>query len=118
MQQMLVVSDLHIGFGGDNEVSTLKDELLARNDQSPWIYSEPIDLPDGSKGWAIVQKPASSKCERCWRYRADGQVYDEDLKAYQGGYEDNESQAATEDERKEQLCVRCKTVMKKLERQS
>jgi len=114
MRQMLVVSDLQTAFGGEDRISALKNDLLAHGDTSMWMHSAPIELPGGSNGWAVVQKPDSSKCDRCWRYRADGQAYDDDLQVFEDGR--NETQATTEDE-KEKLCVRCREVVKPLEKE-
>lgn len=110
MQQMLVTSDLRTGLIEDESPSDLENDPLASGDNSRWICRQPIELPDGSKGWAVVQKPESSKCERCWRYRADGQAYQDDLKAH--GLENDSAQAAAQLEKKEQLCVRCERIVK------
>jgi isoleucyl-tRNA synthetase len=111
MRQMLVVSSLHAEFYGDERPFNFPNNLPAHGNKSPWVYSEPIELPDGSNGTAVVQQPESSKCERCWQYRADGQAYEDDLKAY--GLDIHESEEAVKDE-KEQLCVRCRVVVKDL----
>lgn len=116
MRQMLVVSDLRANFGDEESVSKLKNDLLVQGEQSMWVYSELIELPDGSKGWAVIQKPSSSKCERCWRYRADGQAYKDDLKFSK--IEQGDCESVAKDEKKVQLCVRCREVMKELERRS
>ena len=104
MGQMLVVSHLHTDFGGEESLSKVETNPLGCGNKPTWIYREPIELPDGSSGWAMVQEPESSKCERCWRYRADVGAYDDDLTGVEGGI--NKRQAAA------QLCVRCMEVVK------
>lgn len=113
MRQMLVVSDLRTEFSADEGLCDLKGELLARGGESAWVHDERIALPDGSSGWAVVRRPESSKCERCWRYRADGNAYDDDLEAC--GVENNQRQGRRPNEKRwEQLCVRCSKVMEGL----
>lgn len=108
MRQMLVVSELRTDLGDKKTLSRL--EAVGRE---KWAYSEPIELPDGSKAWALVQKPESSKCERCWRYRADGQVYEDDLRVSRR-LKDVGAKPSDEG-RNEQLCVRCREVMMNVE---
>jgi isoleucyl-tRNA synthetase len=108
MRQMLVVSDLQGEFGGDRHLAGLTEELSARGDQEMWVYSEVIELPGGSTAWAMVQKPESSKCARCWRYRADGHAYRDDLMA--SGVAESK-QVISESETGERLCLRCREVL-------
>ena len=112
MQQILVVSDLNCEFTCDEEVTRLEDTIAANGTGERWAYIEQIELPGGSKAWAVVQKPVSSKCERCWRYRADGPVYEDDLKVPERGR--NEREAPEIYGRREQLCVRCTDVVRGL----
>jgi isoleucyl-tRNA synthetase len=112
MRQMLVVSDMRTACGGEERLANLKDHLLPSGDGSAWVYIEPIEFPGGSKGWAVVHKPQSSKCERCWQYRADGHAHDDDLKC--SGRE-NEKGTKAEDQRREQLCARCIEVVRGLD---
>ncbi len=109
MQQMLVVSDLCTSLDGEKGISELDHDMSARAEIQVWMYKESIELPDGSKGWALVQKPKSSKCARCWRYRADGKAYNDDLKVSKAGITD--THIAVKDTRVEQLCVRCRNVV-------
>jgi isoleucyl-tRNA synthetase len=114
MQQMLVVSDLRTAIGGKERVSELEKNVSTHGEIATWAYSELIELPDGSRGWAVVQKPESSKCERCWQYRANGQAYEDDLESSWLGK--TEPQAASKVNHQGQLCVRCKEVVEELER--
>ena len=114
MRQMLVVSDLCIALGDDKRVSELEHGLSACEEIQTWMYNEPIEFPDGSKGWALVQKPKSSKCARCWRYRASGQAYNDDLKVSKAGITD--TPVAANDTKTEQLCARCTAVVLDLQK--
>jgi isoleucyl-tRNA synthetase len=112
MEQMLVVSQLRTGLDGKTRISELESDVSGHGDISTWKYSEPIELPDGSKGWAVVQKPESSKCDRCWRYRANGQAYEDDLQSSWLGK--TTSQETSQADHQNQLCVRCDELIKKL----
>jgi isoleucyl-tRNA synthetase len=115
MRQMLVVSDLRCEFSGQEDSSRLRDAERSRVSNERWTYVEQIELAGGSKAWAVVQKPESSKCQRCWRYRADGNAYEEDLKVSQRA--NCEVDAAESGQRSQQLCVRCAALVKDLEKE-
>jgi isoleucyl-tRNA synthetase len=131
MQQMLVVSALRVETSPARELKYLLDHPRKGSVDGRWEYSTTIDLPDGSKGCAIVRKPASAKCERCWRYRADGPHFDHDLSRLNKRSLEKLKRSATKSQRgKEealdsasdmswrlggQLCVRCSVVVDSLE---
>lgn len=107
MRELLVVSDLQ------SKLGTVGDVLGDSPDSSRWIYREPIELGSDTKGWAIVRKPDSAKCARCWRYRADGDAYNRDLKLQASN--DGRSRSQEKSTEEHSLCVRCKKVVENFE---